>query len=190
MISGEMMEKRKELIPLIIGVLIMTYLVEKIPSDKVLYVLPYGLLTLAGIKRRAFPYATAALFSGSFIEWVLTRDYLALAGIAVAILAMPVRVEKQQVRMWERVINTAVAGTVAYVSVVGQDIGIKVAGIFAAIAMLSGNRGISSGGILVGSSIFMAIPLGNLSDMEPMFFIGASIILLVYSLHHLRKLLR
>lgn len=184
------MRKRPELMPFTLGVLVMAYLTAEVPQDKLSYLIPYGLLTLAALRRKTFPYGASALFSGSLIEWFLTRNYLALVGIGIAILVMPIKVEKQPVKLWERVANTVAAGTVAYVSLVGPNNELKAAGILAVLAMLSGNRGVSSAGILAGSAVLTVIPLAYLSDMDPTLFLGASVTLMVYSIHHLRKLLR
>ncbi|WP_297508448.1 hypothetical protein [Thermococcus sp.] len=66
----------------------------------------------------------------------------------------------------------------------------RLMGVLTTIAMLSGDRGVSSGGVLMGSALLTGIPLAYISDIEPTIFFSASGLLLVYSLHHLRKLLR
>ncbi|ASJ03653.1 hypothetical protein A3L09_10480 [Thermococcus profundus] len=178
------MGKRPELIPFTLGLLIMAYLLTWIPRDKVIYVLPYGVLSLAALRRRGFSYGAASLFGGSFVEWILTGSYLALVGMAAAFLAMPVRVEKQPVKLWERALNAVAAGAVAYASILSPRLDFKVVGLLVALGILSSNRGISGGGLLVASAVFMATGEGPETSS------WAALALMLYSLHHLRKLLR
>jgi len=184
------MGRRLELIPLAVSLLLMAYLTAGLPSDGLPPVLLYCLLGLAALKERALPYGAAAVVSGLLFEWFLDGRYLALAGIGAAISTVPFRMEKQPVKMWERLLNVAVAGAVTYESLMSTETGFKTAGLLAALSMLSGNRAISSGGILAGSALLLAIPAANLSDKSPYVFLGASALLMLYSLHHLRKLLR
>ena len=184
------MGRRLELIPLAVALLLTVYLTAGLPSDSLPPVLLYCLLALAALKERALPYGAAAVASGLLFEWLSGGGYLAIAGIGAAVSSVPFRMEKQPVKMWERLLNAAVAGTLTYASLMLAKTGFKIAGVIAALSTLSGNRGISSGGILAGSAVLLAIPAANLNGMNPDVFFTASALLMLYSLHHLRKLLR
>ncbi|NJF25701.1 hypothetical protein E3E29_08650 [Thermococcus sp. Bubb.Bath] len=168
----------------------MAYIGLRVPCEKLPYLAPYLFLSIPAVKRKALPYGAAALFSSLFIEWKLTGSYLTVVGMAAAFLTIPLRVERQPVKFWERGLNVVIAGAIAYVGIVSPDWGIKVGSLLAALALLSSNRALSSGGLLMASGILITIPLANLSDLNHDIFMFSSTAILLYSLLHLRKLLR
>ena len=182
--------RRVELIPLTLGVMALAYPLMRMPVNRVIYLLPYAILTLSSLRRKALFYGSSSLASWSFLEWVITGDYMALVGLVMALVALPLSFGSQRVRMWERVLNVVLAGAIAYISIPFTPLEFRLMGVLATVAMLSGDRGVSSGGVLMGSAILTAIPLAYISDIEPTIFFSASALLFVYSLHHLRKLLR
>jgi hypothetical protein len=184
------MKTRGELGLLMLGLALMAYIGLRIPCEKLFYLTPYLFLSIPAVKRKALPYGAAAVFSGLFIEWELTESYLAVIGMAAAFLTIPLRMEKQPVKFWERALNVVIAGAIGYVGVVSPDWGIRIGSLLAALALLSSNRALSSGGLLMASGILIAIPLANLSDLNHDIFMFASVAILLYSLLHLRKLLR
>ncbi len=184
------MGKRHELIPFAAGIVLAAYLIPKIPRDSIVYLVPYVLMLIPGIKRKSFPFAAASLFALAFLEWVLLHDYIALIVMAIAILETPLRVEKQPVKFWERLLNVLVAGTMAYVSIVYQDVSFKVVGILSVLGLISSDRSISGGALVTSSALFIGIAISGTSEMNPNVFLGIGAILLLYSLNHLRKLLR
>lgn len=182
--------KRPELIPFAIGFILLTYLMSWLPPEIAPYPAVYLLLSLSVFRRKALLYSSGAILSSSFLSWILLDSYIPLIGMAAAFLMLPVRREMQSLKLWERGLNALFALMVAYVSLVSPEVGIRVFGVLAALLLLSGERGTASMGLLMGSAVFMAIPLANLSDMNPVIFLAFSAVLLVYSLHHLQKLLR
>jgi len=184
------MKTRGELGLLTLGLALIAYIGLGVPCEKLLYLTPYLLLSITAVKRKALPYGAAAVFSGLFIEWELTWSYLSVVGMAAAFLTIPLRIEKQPVKFWERALNVVIAGAIAYVGIVSPDWGIRVGSLLAALALLSSNRALSSGGLLMASGVLIAIPLANLSDLNHDTFMFASMAILLYSLLHLRKLLR
>lgn len=184
------MKWRTELAPLLLGIIMATYLIKYIPTGKVIFLIPYSLLILTAIRRKSLPFGASALFSLAFLEWILSDNYLAIAVMLLTLLETPIRIEKQSVKFWERVLNVVVAGITAYVALVSPDPSIKAVGVLATIGMVSSNRSISSGALLTASAMFTAIALRGISDMNPIIFLTTSGALILYSLHHLRKLLR
>lgn len=184
------MGKRHELIPFAAGIVLAAYLALKIPQNSAIYLAPYALMLLPGIKRKSFPFAAASLFALAFLEWVLLHNYIALIVMVIAILETPLRVEKQPVKFWERLLNVLVGGTIAYVSIVSQDVSFKAVGILSALGLISSDRSISGGALVTSSAFFLGIAISGTSDMDPNISLGIGAILLLYSLNHLRKLLR
>ncbi|EEB73631.1 hypothetical protein [Thermococcus sp. AM4] len=184
------MRKRNELIPFVLGVVLAAYLVQRVPPGAMKYLTPYALLLIPGIKRKSLPFAASALFALAFLEWLLTQDYIAIVVMGVALLETPLRMEKQPVKFWERVLNVVIAGVVAYISAISPETAFRVVGILTAIGLVSSNRPISGGALVTASAFFVGIALSGTSDMNPDIFIGAGTLLLLYSLNHLRKLLR
>ncbi|WP_297498923.1 hypothetical protein [Thermococcus sp.] len=182
--------RRPELMPLAVGVIALAYPLRIMPRGGVIYLLPYAILTLVSLRRKAFFYGASSLAGWSFLEWFLTGNYLALVGLIMALVVMPLSFESQPVRRWERALNVFLAGAIAYVSIPFAPLPFRLLGILATVSMLSGNRVVSSGGVLIGSALLMAVPLAHIGDMEPAIFFGASLLLVGCSLHHLRKLLR
>ncbi|ACS32825.1 hypothetical protein [Thermococcus gammatolerans] len=184
------MRNRNELIPFAAGIVLAAYLVQRVPTEAVKYLVPYALLLIPGIKRKSLPFAASSLFALAFLEWLLVHDYIAIIVMGMALLETPIRMGKQPVKLWERVINVIVAGAVAYVSVISPETAFKIVGVLTAIGLLSSNRSISGGALVTASAFFVGIALSGTSDMNPDLFIGVGALLLLYSLNHLRKLLR
>jgi hypothetical protein len=184
------MKARGELGLLMFGLTLMAYVGLNIPNEKLPYLVPYVLLSIPTVKRKALPYGAAAVFTGLFIEWELTGNYLTVVGMAATSLTIPLRMEKQPVKFWERALNVVIAGAIAYVGIISPDWGIRIGSLLAALALLSSNRALSSGGLLMASGVLMAIPLANLSNLNQNVYIFSSATILLYSLLQLRKLLR
>ncbi len=184
------MGKRNELIPFAAGIVLAAYLILKIPQNLMIYLTPYALMLLPGIKRKSFPFAAASLFALAFLEWVLLHDYIALIVMIIALLETPLRVEKQPVKFWERILNVLTAGAVAYVSAVSPEVSFRVIGIISTLGLISSDRSISGGALVTASAFFVGIALSGISDTKSNIFLVVGSLLLIYSLNHLRKLLR
>ncbi|WP_456368752.1 hypothetical protein [Thermococcus sp.] len=169
------------------GAAVLPYPLLKIPLKEVIYIIPYVLLTPFALRRKAHLYGASALAGWSFVEWTLSGDYLPIVGLALALISMPLSVESQRVKRWERALNLIIAGTLGYIAL-NSPPEFKLMEILAVLLLLSPNRVVSGGGQVLGSAVLMAASLnpGGKGGV----LLGASLFLLLYSLHSLRKLLR
>lgn len=182
--------KRLELTLIFAGLVILGYLMRQIPYNQAPSVVPFAFLSLLAIRRKTFPCGSSAVFGGLFLVWMLTKDYLALAGMVVTFLGFPIRIEKQPVKLWERVLNVLAAGAIAYISLVSPELSIRVVGILSALMMVSSDRAISTSGLIIASSVLLSLPLARITDMDEKIFVSSAAIVMLYSLYHIRKLLR
>lgn len=148
-----------------------------------MYEVAYLPLALAGIKRKARPLAAGALLAFSLLYPLQEAWRYALLLISGAVFALGWPFEKQPVKAWERFLNAVLAvGGIAVASTMGGDSTSYLLGA-AGIALFSGNRVLSSFGLLPVSALFLV----NLTGLNGL---GAFALTYIYALHHLRKLLR
>ncbi len=147
-----------------------------------MYEVAYLPLALAGIRRKARPLAAGALLAFSLLYPLQEAWRYALLLISGAVFVLGWPFEKQPVKAWERFLNAVLA-------VVGIAITFTMGGSTsyllgaAGIALFSGNRVLSSFGLLPVSALFL-VSLTGLNGL------GAFVLTYIYALHHLRKLLR
>ncbi|WP_297475846.1 hypothetical protein [Thermococcus sp.] len=147
-----------------------------------MYEVAYLPLALAGIRRKARPLAAGALLAFSLLYPLQEAWRYALLLISGAVFVLGWPFEKQPVKAWERFLNAVLA-------VVGIAITFTMGGSTsyllgaAGIALFSGNRVLSSFGLLPVSALFL-VSLTGLNG------IAAFVLTYIYALHHLRKLLR
>ena len=147
-----------------------------------MYEVAYLPLALAGIRRKARPLAAGALLAFSLLYPLQEAWRYALLLISGAVFVLGWPFEKQPVRAWERLLNAVLAvGGIAVASTMGGSTSYLLGA--AGIALFSGNRVPSSFGLLPVSALFL-VSLTGLNRL------GAFVLTYIYTLHHLRKLLR
>lgn len=147
-----------------------------------MYEVAYLPLALAGVRRKARPLAAGALLAFSLLYPLQEAWRYALLLISGAVFVLGWPFEKQPVRAWERLLNAVLAvGGIAVASTMGGSTSYLLGA--AGIALFSGNRVLSSFGLLPVSALFL-VSLTGLNGF------GAFALTYIYALHHLRKLLR
>ncbi|MBP1911425.1 hypothetical protein [Thermococcus stetteri] len=149
--------------------------------------LVYLPLSLAVIKKRARPFAGGSVvaFAWAYPLQDNLRYALLLLGLVLFLLGWPF--EKQPVKFWERFVNAVIGGTALAIAVGAYQAGESLAllGIPVVLLILK-NRVLASAGLLPSSALYL---VGSYAAPEKA-KLALWGITLVYSLHHLRKLVR
>ncbi len=147
-----------------------------------MYEVAYLPLAPAGIRRKARPLAAGALLAFSLLYSLPDAWRYALLLASGVVLALGWPFEKQPVKAWERFLNAVLAmGGIAVASTMGGNTSYILGA--AGVTLFSGNRVLSSFGLLPVSALFL-VGLTGLNG------VGAFALTYIYALHHLRKLLR
>ncbi len=149
-----------------------------------MYEVAYLPLTLAGMKRKARPFSAGALLAFSLPYPLPDMWKYALLLTAGAIFTIGWPFERQPVKGWERFLNAilGVAGLAIAATTGEGGYTIYLLGV-AGISLFSGNRVVSSFGMLPVSAVFLLSGTGWK-------WTSLFVLVYVYTLHHLRKLLR
>ena len=148
-----------------------------------MYEVAYLPLALAGIKRKARPFAAGALLAFSLLYSLPEVWRYALLLTSGVVFAFGWPFERQPVKAWERFLNAVLAlAGVAMALQLGGDYSIYILS-GASVLLLSGNRVVSSFGLSPVSALFLV----EFTDHSG---IAAFALVYIYALHHLRKLLR
>ncbi len=152
-----------------------------------MYGLAYVPLIIPAIKKRARPFSAGALlaFSATYPLEERVRYGLALASLLILALGWPY--EKQPVKFWERFLNAILGGTGLAIALGLYNLGRwePITGV-AVPFLLVRNRVLSSFGLLPVSALYLIGAYRVPENIKLALFVGVYI----YSLNHLRKLLR
>lgn len=152
-----------------------------------MYGLAYVPLIIPAIKKRARPFSAGALlaFSATYPLEERVRYGLALASLLILALGWPY--EKQPVKFWERFLNAILGGTGLAIALGLYNLGRWEAILGVAVPfLLVRNRVLSSFSLLPVSALYLIGAYRVPENIKLALFVGVYI----YSLNHLRKLLR
>jgi len=144
-------------------------------------------LIVPAVKKKARPFSAGALLAFALTHPLGEEERYALMALSALLLALGYPYEKQPVRFWERVLNAAIGGTSLAVALGLYNLGSTGAVLGVAVPfLLLRNRVLSSFGLLPASALYLIgayrVPGGVKLALFALVY--------VYSLNHLRKLLR
>ncbi|WP_099209313.1 hypothetical protein [Thermococcus henrietii] len=150
--------------------------------------IPYLYLSLIvpAVKKKARPFSAGAVLAFA-LTYPLGAERYALMALSVLILALGYPYENQPVKFWERFVNAVIGGTGLAIALGLYNLGSIEAVLGVAVPfLLLRNRVISSFGLLPASALYL-IGAYQVSEKVKLALFA---LVYVYSLNHLRKLLR
>ncbi|GAB6136688.1 hypothetical protein [Thermococcus prieurii] len=151
--------------------------------------IPYLYLPLIvpAVKKKARPFSAGAVLAFALIYPLGEEERYALMALSALILALGYPYEKQPVKFWERFINAVIGGTGLAIALGLYNLGSMEAVLGVAVPfLLLRNRVLSSFGLLPASALYL-IGAYQVSERVKLALFA---LVYVYSLNHLRKLLR
>jgi hypothetical protein len=152
-----------------------------------MYELAYLPLIIPAVKRKARPFSAGALLALALTYPLQEKMKYLLMGLSALILALGYPYEKQPVKFWERFVNAVIGGTGLAIA-----LGLHNAGTIGALLgvavpfLLLKNRVLASFGLLPASALYLIGTYQAPKDLKLALFA----LVYIYSLNHLRKLLR
>ncbi|WP_457743150.1 hypothetical protein [Thermococcus sp.] len=144
-------------------------------------------LIIPAIKKRARPFSAGAVLAFSLTYPIGEKVEYSLIALSVLLLVLGYPYEKQPVKFWERFVNAVIGGTGLAITFGLYNLGSMgtVLGVAVPFLLLK-NRVLSSFGLLPASALYL---IGSYQVPGRIKLILFALVY-IYSLHHLRKLLR
>ncbi|WP_297513184.1 hypothetical protein [Thermococcus sp.] len=151
--------------------------------------IPYLYLPLIvpAVKKKARPFSAGAVLAFALTYPLGEEERYALIALSALLLALGYPYENQPVKFWERFVNAVIGGTGLAIALGLYNLGGTRAVLGVAIPfLLLRNRVLSSFGLLPASALYL---IGAYQVPERV-KLALFALVYVYSLNHLRKLLR
>ncbi|WP_297536081.1 hypothetical protein [Thermococcus sp.] len=143
-------------------------------------------LIVPAVKKKARPFSAGALLAFA-LTYPLGAERYALMALSALILVLGYSYESQPVKFWERFVNAVIGGTGLAIALGLYNLGSMEAVLGVAVPfLLLRNRVLSSFGLLPASALYL---IGAYQVPERV-KLALFALVYVYSLSHLRKLLR
>ena len=144
-------------------------------------------LVLPAVKKRARPFSAGALLAFAVSYTIPEKVMYGLIALSALILALGYPYEKQPVKFWERFLNAVIGGTGLAIALGLRELGEAVAVLGVAVPfLLTKNRVLASFGLLPASALYLTGAYRVSENAKLTLFA----LVYIYSLHHMRKLLR
>jgi hypothetical protein len=151
------------------------------------YYLLYLPLIVPAVKKKARPFSAGALLAFALTYQLGEEERYALIALSALLLALGYSYESQPVKFWERFVNVVIGGTGLAIAVglyrasnLGALLGLTLP------LLLLRNRVVASVGLLPASALYVI----GYYKVPPEGRLALFALVYVYSLNHLRKLLR
>ncbi|WP_456420801.1 hypothetical protein [Thermococcus sp.] len=144
-------------------------------------------LVLPAVKKRARPFSAGALLALALTYPLEEKTRYLLLTLSALLLALGHPYEKQPVKFWERLTNAVIGGTGLAIALGLYNLGKGEAILGVAVPfLLFKNRVLASFGLLPASALYLT----GVYQVPENFKMALFTLVYVYSLNHLRKLMR